>query len=326
MNLNLYDKQLNRIAIIGGRFISSLWSEGYNSIQPYSLELQATDEYKKKVKPDCYIGRDDRKTLMVLKTVQIKNGKIIASGKQATRCLNDVAFVGTIAAGSKVAQAIKEAYDGSEKYENLVFADSDLEVTYNHQISHKSFSELCETVCQSTDVGFRAVRSNGKVLIELYQPQENPNLVFSERFGNLTIESITLSTENFKNHAVVLGEGEDADRACIEVDLSGGEQKRSLIIDARDITREDGETDESYNTRLAIRGYEKLLEKTKTWECAFAPLAKDFGTRYDLGDILTVFLPDYDLKLKARVTRFTQKEQNNQTKTTIEVGNITITR
>ena len=83
MNLDLYDKDLNRIAIIGEQYISCLWSEGYNTIENFSLELVETEEYMKKVRSDCYVGRADRKTLMVIKTVEITNGKIVASGKQS---------------------------------------------------------------------------------------------------------------------------------------------------------------------------------------------------------------------------------------------------
>lgn len=326
MKLNLYDEQLNRISIIGDRFVSCMWSEGYNTVQSFTVELQATEDYKKKVKPDCYVGRDDRKTLMVIKTVQVRRGLIVASGKQAARCLDDVPFIGTIEAGAMVDTSIKEAYDAGGKFALFEFAAPGLGISYGHQISNKSILKLCETMCQDTDVGFRAVRGGGRITVEFYQPTENPNLVFSERFGNLTVDTVTLSTENLKNHAIILGAGEGEDRTRTEVDLSDGAQKRSIIIDARDITREEGETEESYTARLTARGYEKLLEQKETWECAFTPAGTDFGTRYDLGDILTVLLPDYGLKLRARVARFTQKTQKNQTKTTIEVGTITIVR
>ena len=326
MKLNLYDKNLNRIAIIGGRFISCMWSEGYNTTQPFTVELQATKEYKRKVKPDLYFGRDDRKTLMVIKTVQVKGRKIIASGKQATRCLADVPFVGTIKPGTPLGQSIKEAYDSGDKFEGMEFLDTDLETVSRYQISNKSFLELCEKSCQGTDMGFRAVRSAGGINVEFYQPVVNPNLVFSQTLGNLAVDSILLSTENLKNHAIVLGEGEGDTRWRVDVDMSGGAQKRSVIVDARDLSREEEETDESYNARLIERGTDKLLEKQGTWECAFTPLAKDFGVRYDLGDILTVLLPDYGFKLQARVARFTQKTQENTTTTSIEVGTITITR
>lgn len=326
MKLNLYDKNLNRISIIGDRFISCLWSEGYNTTQSFTMELQATEEYKKKVKADLYVGRDDRKTLMVIKTVQAKDGHIIASGKQATRCLDDVSFVGTIEAGSVVGSSIKAAYDAGEKFDGIEFADTALDATYDHQISNKSILDLCQKMGQETDVGFRAVRRNGVITVEFYQPERNANLVYSETFGNLKIDSITHSTENLKNYAIVLGEGEGADRWRVDVDRSDGEQKRTVVVDARDLSREDGETDDSYTARLEARGVEKLLEMQGTLECAFTPLAKDFGSRFDLGDILTVLLPEYGMKLQARVSRFTQKTQKNKTETTIEVGTITITR
>lgn len=443
MNLNLYDNDLNRIAIIGSQYISCLWSEGYNTIENFTMELVATDEYKKKIRPDCYVGRNDRKTLMVIKTVKIANGKIVASGKQAGRVLDDVSFVGTIESGSMIDTSIKNAYNNGNKYRNLEFADTNLQIPYNHQISNKSILELCEIMCQSEDIGFRTVRNNGVVTAEFYQPKENPNLVFSEKFGNLTIDSILISSENYKNYAVVLGEGEGNDRIRVDVDFRNNEKsdtltwdgnteghevvdgmfvhvsdttptlsdfangcsiilggqvteltssdivemgenligqmegavlvsfsdnvdceglifpkkgiyflslpdldivvtsltingytgfgknkeyRKDLIVDASDIKKEESETDESYNSKLIARGIEKLLENQQTFSCAFSPYAKDFGVKYDLGDILTVYLTDYGLTLQSRVSRFTQKSQNNKIETTIEVGQITIKR
>lgn len=326
MRLNLYDTKLNRIAIIGGRYVSCMWSEGYNTTEPFALELLATEEYKLKIKPDCYVGRDDRKTLMVIKSVRVKNGHIIANGKQANRCLDDVACETIIPAGTNLAASIKAAYDVSDKFENIEFAESELDVVYGHQISNKTCLKLCETMCQDTDTGFRVVRSGKTIMVEFYKPEAQSNRVLSERYGSLKVDAITTSTENKRNYAIVFGEGEGVERYRVRVDLSNGEQKRSMIIDARDITREEGETDESYRDRLAARGYEELLKKQGTWECALNPLPQEFGTLYDLGDVITVLLPDYDMKIQSRLVRFTQKAQNNVIETTLEVGKITIMR
>lgn len=326
MRLNLYDTKLNRIAIIGGRYVSCMWSEGYNTTEPFALELLATEEYKLKIKPDCYVGRDDRKTLMVIKSVRVKNGHIIANGKQANRCLDDVACETIIPAGTNLAASIKAAYDASDKFENIEFAESELDVVYGHQISNKTCLKLCETMCQDTDTGFRVVRSGKTIMVEFYKPEAQKNRVLSERYGSLKVDAITTSTENKRNYAIVFGEGEGVERFRVRVDLSNGEQKRSMIIDARDITREEGETDESYRARLAARGYEELLKKQGTWECALNPLPQEFGTLYDLGDVITVLLQDYDMKIQSRLVRFTQKAQNNVIETTLEVGKITIMR
>ena len=326
MNLDLYDKDLNRIAIIGEQYISCLWSEGYNTIENFSLELVETEEYRKKVRSDCYVGRADRKTLMIIKTVEITNGKIVASGKQAGRVLDDVAFIGTIASGSMIDTSIKNAYNSSNKYNKLEFADTNLGVKYQIQISNKSILELCTTMCQSSDVGFKVTKDNGSLLASFYKPLRKSNLVFSEKFGNIIVNSISMSTENLKNYAIVLGAGEGDNRAKVYVDKTNGEDRRYLIVDANDIQPEENETTESYNGRLSARGVEKLLENQRTFSCSFTPYANDFGTKYDLGDVLTLFLTDYGIKLESRVSKITQKSQNNKMETNIEVGKITIRR
>ena len=263
---------------------------------------------------------------MVIKSVVVRGGHIIATGKEAKRVMYDVAFVGTISSGSPVDTAIKNAYNKSNQYHKLTIADSDLGVAYNYQISHKSILELCETMGQDTDVGFRSVRDDDQISVEFYQPALNPNLILSREIGNISNVEFSTSVENYKNYAIVLGEGEGADRVRVDVDRTDGAERRDLIVDAKDIRREDGETESEYNARLTARGVGKLLDHTQTLNTAFLPYAGDFGKRYDLGDILTVRLPDYGMTLQARVSRFTQKAQGNSTETTIEVGKITVNR
>lgn len=326
MNLNLYDSELNRIAIIGGNFVSCLWQEKYNEKGSFSLELQATEEYKQKVRDDCYVGRTDRKTLMVIKSVIVENGLIKATGFTADRVLEDVAFIGTITAGTKVIDGVKSAYNGSNQYPNVVIADSDITDKYGHQISNKSMYVLLETMCKETDVGFKAVKNGKSINIELYKPAANPNIRFSKIFGNLKDEKLTLSSQRYKNYAVVLGQGETENRVRVDVDLSEGGTKKELIVDAKDLQKKDDETLDSYKQRLSDRGTEKLLEQQKTFNVSFTPLAADFGSKYDLGDIANIYLSEYKLSIKARITAFQQKEQNNQTTTTLSVGSLTIVK
>ena len=324
MNLNLYDINLSRIGIIGENFISCYWAEGYNTVEDFTLELRATKKYKSIIKPDCYVGRDDRKTLMVIKSVQTVDGRIIATGRQAARVLDDVAFIGTIEEGSVIDTSIISAYNNSNGFYNLQFKDTNLGVVYEEQISHKTILELCETMCQSADVGFKVVRNNGNLIAEFYQPILQQNIKLSENFGNVKINDIILSTENYKNYAIVLGNGEDDERIRVDVDMSNGQQHKEIIVDARDLQQEKDETFSKYQKRLRARGVEKLLEQQKTWECAILPLSKEFGSKYDLGDMVDIVLNEYGIKLQARISRFTQKQQRNQLETIVEIGNITI--
>lgn len=323
MRLSLYDENLNRIAYIGEQYISCFWSEGYNTVQSFTVELVATNEYRKKVRTDCYVGRGDRPALMVIKSVEISNGKIVASGKTASRVMDDVAFVGTIKAGETIDTAIKNAYNKTVKYNKLSIDDGNISAKYEHQISHKSILQLCLTMCQSEDVGFRTIKKDNNLVTEFYQPELNPSLVFSEKYGNLFVENIVISDEPEKNYAIVLGSGEGANRKKAYVDLTGGGKRKEIIVDANDIQKEEGESDSDYNSKLVARGIEKLLEMQGSFSCSFVPHAKDFGKKYDLGDILTIYLSEYGINLQARVSSFSEKSQGNSTEIAVQVGEIT---
>lgn len=326
MKIKIYDRDLNNILFIDGQFVSCLWSEGYNTIGSFCMELIDTAEYRKKIREDFYAGRSDRDTLMVIKTVEFRDGRIIASGKQATCILDDVAMIGTIQSGVNVDTSVKNAYNNSAKFRKLSFAETDIGVKSTHQISNSSFWDVCSTLCADSDLGIRVKRSGSEMLAEFYKPDENQNLIFSKQYGNLSEPRITLSTEVFKNYAVVFGQGEGDSRIYTTVDMTEGQDRREIVVDAKDIQMDEGETSEDYIKRLESRGIEKLIECQNIFSCSFIPNEKDFGTKYDLGDVLTVHLGEYGLKLKARVSKFTQKSQKNKTETTVEVGKIIIVR
>ena len=326
MKIKIYDKDLNTVLFVDGQYVSCLWSEGYNTVGSFCLELIDTDEYRKKIREDFYAGRSDRDTLMVIKTVEFRGGRIIASGKQATAVLDDVAMIGTIPTEVNIDTAVKNAYNGSAKFRKLNFAGTNIGVKSTHQISNASFWEVCSTLCADTELGIRVNKAGAELLAEFYQPQENQNLIFSKQYGNLSEPKITLSTEGAKNYAIVFGQGEGENRTYTTVDMTNGQDRRELVVDAKDLQMDDGETVEDYLKRLQSRGIEKLLERQNIFSCAFKPNGKDFGIKYDLGDVLTVNLSEYGLKLKARVSKFSQKSQSNKTETTVEVGKIVILR
>lgn len=324
MRLNLYDAELNRIAIIGEQFVSCYWSEGYNTMGIFTLELQATSQYKEKVKPDCFVGRDDRPTLMVIKSVETVRGNIVATGKPVTRLLDDSVYIGKIAAGAEVAKTLETAYNNSTKIPLISFDVGNFTDTYNEEIENKTLLELHEILCQSADIGFRGVKDGKGIKIELYKPEQDVDLKFSELYGNLGNYNVVLSKENYKNYAIVLGTASDDTQIRVDVDKTEGGMRYEVLLSGE--SQEEGETLDAFKARLSALGTEELLKTTKTWECAFSPVSDDFGKRFDLGDILVVLLHEFGLRIQARVASFSQKEQSNSIETTVEVGEITVLR
>lgn len=322
MRISLYDEALNKIDDLSSQFVSCLWVEEYNGVGSLSLEVKATKKNKAKIRPDLYVKRNDRDTLMVIKSVEMAGGSIIATGSTAMKVLDDVAFVGTISAGTPIVTAVKNAYNNSNRFPAVVIAGSDLPDTYDGEVSHKSILELCEIMGQAKDVGFKSVKKENTIEIQAYKPSLNESVKFSEIYGNIKDVSLLLSTENYKNYAKVLGEGEGEDRVVIDVDLSEGGIRRAMIVDAKDIQRQPNETDAQYESRLRAKGFEGLLDQAKAWECSFVPTAQSFGKKFNLGDMVIVSLPSYDLKFQTRITSFEEKMQANQTELSISVGSL----
>lgn len=324
MKLNLYDENLNRLAFLDENYISLLWTENYNDVGSFTLEVVATDKNKSIIKPDYFISSKDRKTLMIIKSVEISGDTVVANGCSAAYMLDDVAYIGTIESGSKIVKAIKSAYEATSGVPSIYIDDSDIETVCEDQISNKSVYELLKQLCSSGDIGFRSVKDGNSIKIEFYKPSENPNLRFSYKYGNIKEASLFLSTRGEKNCAIVLGQGDGENRARVEVDIRTDKNllKKEIIVDARDLQRSDGETEENYISRLRERGIEKLINQISAKEIDFLPHSAGFGDRFDLGDVLTVLLPEYNSKIKARVSGVTIKSQNNGSVVNIDVGTI----
>ena len=325
MRISIYDKELNRVDIIESRFVSCLWAEGYNTTGSFSLELQESESHKRNVRPGYFVGRTDRKALMVITTVEAKDGKIVATGKTADRLLQDVSFVGKIDAGANVDTAVINAYNNSSKCVDLDFEETDLGVAYDEPIENVSILEMAQTMAQSKDVGFRVTKNGNRLLAGFYQPSNENPYRLAKVFGNVDVQSIVLSIENLKNYAIVLGTDSNDKTVRVDVDETNGYDRKEIIVDSGE-TPKDGESTNQFKERLKSIGHETLNGHRKTWSANFSPIETDFGKKYDLGDFVLLTLPDYGLRFMARVTRFQEIEQNNSSNVTISVGEITIVR
>lgn len=321
MKINIYDENLKLVAPIGENYVSCLWVEGYNTVEPFTLELTATETYSQTIKPDMYVKRVDRESVMVIKTIQKQGNKLIVSGKQASRVLDDVSFVGTIKENSVIDTSLIKAYNNSVKYPSVEFVESGLGDIYEHQISNKSMLELCQDMCQSQNIGFKAIKNGDKISIGLYKPDNTP-IKLSEYIGNVKFDNIINSTENYKNYAIVLGQGEGENRTRVDVDLTNGGKRLEVLIDGKDVRQEEDETAEDYKNKLTSRGIEKLLEKTKAFSIDIINSPRGFGKDYDLGYNVLVVIPQYNLKYLTRVSRFEEKSEQNRSEISITLGEL----
>lgn len=110
----------------------------------------------------------------------------------------------------------------------------------------------------------------------------NPPVIFSAEFDNVKSQKVIESSFDYKNVAIVAGQGEGAEREVVYIGGASGLSRNEIYIDARDI--EDG-------GNLLDRGEQKLAEyaKVESFETSvltYGPF--EYGVDWQLGDIVTV--------------------------------------
>lgn len=145
----------------------------------------------------------------------------------------------------------------------------------------------------------------------------NPHVIFSKDRENVLRQDYVESDSDYKNVAVVAGEGEGAARAVITVnDEISGLDRHEIFIDARDLQSTYQEDEEEitippaeYKEMLKERGKSKLVEYPKivTLESEVDLFSNgEYGIDYNLGDIVSVKNDDLNLIMHTRIVSATE--------------------
>lgn len=196
------------------------------------------------------------------------------------------------------------------------------EVTF--QVSYKDCYTYLTKLSKCSNLGFR-VRPDFKEKVyyfEVYAGVDhsknqtgNKRVIFSEVYRNLNKATYTSNSQNYKTHAIIFGDGEGAARTIMTATIDAeadGWQRRELMVDARDISR-DGLTTAQYQQALIQRGNEKLAECgiVECLEANTLPFVNfAYKEDYDLGDIVTVNKKAWSLEVDKRITEIQEIYEN----------------
>lgn len=160
-------------------------------------------------------------------------------------------------------------------------------------------SELSELGFR-TDLDYRNKRFIFKVVNGLDRSTEqniNSYALFARKFDNILSEKYTDSDIDYKNMAVIGGQGEGIDRKIeyINNELAGIDRKE-MFIDARDLENEDE------STNLTDRAKEKLAEHQEVTSHECSVNTKDYKKVWDLGDYVTIRNDEVGVTQKTQIT------------------------
>lgn len=327
MNFYLLDTNLNFIQVIEV-FKSFIWTNRYYTPGDFELYAPATTVLFNAIQKDYYIIRDDDLTqAMIVKNIEIKtdveNGNyLIITGKSLKSILNRrIIWTQTVLNGNVETMIRKLVTDNAinptnpdRAIANLVLGDTigltgNIEAQYTGDNLGETLSAICQTYKCGYDILLDLENKQFKFVLlqgtnRSYAQNSVPPVIFSNEYENLLTTDYTYNSDNYKNVALVAGEGEGLDRKTAAIGTASGLNRYELYVDARDVSSNEGEISENeYNNLLLERGTQKLGEQLAT-ESIAGQIEPNYtyvlNRDYFLGDIVEI-INEYGINMQPRI-------------------------
>jgi len=115
------------------------------------------------------------------------------------------------------------------------------------QVGWKNLLTVQTKLSRASNIGFKMLFEPGIWTFQTYKGVDrsigqsaNPFVFFSDEFGNLTSPKYNRDVSGMKNFAHVVGEATDAGQSVVQVDLTGGADRREMYVDASDVSSTTG--------------------------------------------------------------------------------------
>ena len=179
------------------------------------------------------------------------------------------------------------------------------------QYRTQRLTEVLKDLCEQANSGYRVVKryhyqdERDEFFLELYNGYDrtinNPNyimpVVFDTRLGNVINYSVTYNGDNYKNSALILGEGDGISKIEESVGTEQGRSRFEMYINANDLSQNTGTAQ-----AITLSNYRKMLKENankylqnqdivRTLEVTIDSNYYKFKADYDLGDLCTVITP-----------------------------------
>ena len=322
------------------QFTSFVWPEQYIGYGDFTLWAPITEENNDLLQEGHIIWCGDEKAGIIdnIQKECTETGELnyTVTGKTLEVLLKSRTVLNTFYADNEFASSVMRGIvnancimptDMKRKIPWLTIEETELTSSrMSTQITGGEVYEALEEIANEQGLGFSVKfdPKNKRLLFSAYSGVDrsvsqdvNDPVILTTDLEDILKSLYTFSSQDYKNVAVVDGEGEGSDRKRV---MSGnttlvGFDRYEMYVDARDVqkqyTDDDGSqhtmTDSQYEAALIQRGNEKLAEQTK-YESLEATIRVDDRTQYTLGvdffcgDIVTVVDERLLCAVDARVT------------------------
>lgn len=303
------------------QFESAIWTDRFATAGDFELVCFPDKHILESCQIDNYLYNPDSEHLMFIENRETKTDtedgpRFIVTGRSLEAMLSRrIVWEQTTLAGSfqnGIKKILEDAFISpkveSRKVSNFVFKESTdpriLKMETDVQYLGDNVYDVVINQCSDHKVGFKITLDFTTLafVFELYmgvdrtyEQTENPYVVFSPNFDNIVNSQFYESAEEYKNVALVSGEGDEGAKKFVTTGTTEGLLRRELYVDANDIRKEkdDGTTmtDAEYEKALIQKGKRELSEaEQKTTFDGEVDSTNGFvyGVDFFIGDLVQV--------------------------------------
>ena len=262
MDLYIYNPDIELQGVVDG-YSSLRWRRRFFEPGEFELHCPASPENLTLLQEGNIIHRLDRDEAGIIEGIAIAatdsgGDEITVTGRMGSSMLNRCIVMPTINFSGTTEAAMRKLVLENAITTRLLphFAlgtAAGLTQTCMFQVTYKTVLTVCEALGRAAPLGFRVRLDvpNKQWIFECYEGIDRsagqtvrPQVVFCRDNDNIDNPLYTRDSTGYANYAIVGGEGDGVARIIVEVDQTGGEPRRELWVDAKDLTsKADAEGD-----------------------------------------------------------------------------------
>lgn len=345
MDIYVLNQSLEIIGVID-TYISVIWTTRYYALGDFELETSADGKSIGLLQTGNFLVREKdigengvKRNVMIIQNVELQsdpeNGSIYrVSGKSLAGLLSQrvIARQSTLIGGLRdvlyllVAENAAFPSMSARQIPNFVLAPVPvINQTVSIQVTGDNLADFLSVTCEKYGIGFDVYIQDNKFIFKLYtgidrstDQNTNSHVVFSDEFDNLINSTYQYSGEDYKNAAIVAGEGEGAGKIIQNVGVVSGLNRHELYVDAGSVSTNEGNIDSTnYNTLLTAKGTEALTEYqgNELFDGeADVTTQYVYGKDFFCGDLVQIE-NNFGISAKVRITEVIESIDQNGTRT-----------
>lgn len=342
MDIYVLDEKAEILDIVDV-FQSAIWTVQYYSQGDFELVVPATKKNIDLMQKDRLLCRDKDitkdtfKNVMVIENIKIESDweegdKLTVSGKSLKSIVGrrvvwkQTNLTGNLEAGIRYVlnENVIDPEEESRKIANVEL-DEAAGITDNidAQLLGDNIAEWIESICSTHEIGWDMYVRRGKYIFRLYKgtdrtynQTEVPAVVFSDEYDNLLESIYTYERGDYKNAALIGGEGEGVNQRTTTIGEATGLQRYETYIDGSSVSSNGAIiTEEQYYKLLQNYGKEQLNEVSDT-ESFEGNVVSDGNYKlnqdYFLGDLVQV-KNEFGIEATPRIIEIIESEDEKGT-------------